>query len=446
MLDKFNKYNTENDLFRPEDKLLVTVSGGVDSIVLCHLLKKYNANFAIAHCNFGLRAEESDKDECFVEELAEALEVNIHIKKFDTKEYLKNAGISIQMAARELRYQWFSELAKQKGYKYILTAHHQNDLLETVLLNLIRGTGIAGLHGIKPKAGNIIRPLLFATKEHVLKYAEENNLDWREDSSNESAKYQRNLLRLEVIPILKKINSNLEQTLHQSVEKISAAEAIFNQYIEGCRIDFLTKREHYVSLEFEFLKEEIEPHLILFELLRPYGFNYSQSEDILRNLDNDAGKKYISSTYILVKDRTELIITEKSETNIFLHIQIESNTHQIYFPWSDSTIKIQTTTGFEKTNDFSVAYLNYEKLKFPITARLWKEGDSFHPLGMKGKKKVSDFLNDLKIPLNLKENVSVILSGEDIVWVVGYRIDERYKAEFNQKTLQFTAHGLNRGL
>ena len=446
MLDKFNKYNTENDLFRPEDKLLVTVSGGVDSIVLCHLLKKYNANFAIAHCNFGLRAEESDKDECFVEELAEALEVNIHIKKFDTKEYLKNAGISIQMAARELRYQWFSELAKQKGYKYILTAHHQNDLLETVLLNLIRGTGIAGLHGIKPKSGNIIRPLLFATKEHVLKYAEENNLDWREDSSNESAKYQRNLLRLEVIPILKKINSNLEQTLHQSVEKISAAEAIFNQYIEGCRIDFLTKREHYVSLEFEFLKEEIEPHLILFELLRPYGFNYSQSEDILRNLDNDAGKKYISSTYILVKDRTELIITEKSETNIFLHIQIESNTHQIYFPWSDSTIKIQTTTGFEKTNNFSVAYLNYEKLKFPITARLWKEGDSFHPLGMKGKKKVSDFLNDLKIPLNLKENVSVILSGEDIVWVVGYRIDERYKAEFNQKTLQFTAHGLNHGL
>ncbi len=446
MLDKFNKYNTENDLFRPEDKLLVTVSGGVDSIVLCHLLKKYNANFAIAHCNFGLRAEESDKDECFVEELAEELEVNIHIKKFDTKEYLNNAGISIQMAARELRYQWFSELAKQKGYKYILTAHHQNDLLETVLLNLIRGTGIAGLHGIKPKSGNIIRPLLFATKEHVLKYAEENNLDWREDSSNESAKYQRNLLRLEVIPILKKINPNLEQTLHQSVEKISAAEAIFNQYIEGCRIDFLTKREHYVSLEFEFLKEEIEPHLILFELLRPYGFNYSQSEDILRNLDNDAGKKYISSTHILVKDRTELIITEKSETNIFLHIQIESNAHQIYFPWNDSTIKIQTTKGFEKTNDFSVAYLNYEKLKFPITARLWKEGDSFHPLGMKGKKKVSDFLNDLKIPLNLKENVSVILSGEDIVWVVGYRIDERYKAEFNQKTFQFIAHGLNHGL
>jgi tRNA(Ile)-lysidine synthase len=215
MLDKLHKYNTEKGLFRQEDKLLVTVSGGIDSVVLCHLLRAYEARFLIAHCNFGLRDKESDEDELFVEELAEEMEVNIHIKKFDTKSHAKKSGISTQMAARELRYQWFFELAKEKGYRYVVTAHHQNDLVETVLLNLIRGTGIAGLHGIKAKSENIIRPLLFASKEEILLYAKENKLSWREDSSNESSKYQRNLIRLEVIPLLKKINPNLENTFLQ---------------------------------------------------------------------------------------------------------------------------------------------------------------------------------------------------------------------------------------
>ncbi len=435
MLNKFNKYNTENALFRPEDKLLVTLSGGVDSVVLCHLLKNYNAHFSIAHCNFDLRGKESDADEQFVEELAEDLEVNIHIKKFDTKAFQKSEGISTQMAARELRYKWFSELAKQKDYKYILTAHHQNDLVETVLLNLIRGTGIAGLHGIRAKSGNIIRPLLFASKEEILNYAKENKLSWCEDSSNESTKYQRNLLRLEVIPLLKKINSNLETTLHQSIEKISAAEAVFNQYIEGCKVDFLTKKSDHFILKFDFLKEEVEPHIILFELLRPFGFNYIQTKELLEILNKEAGKKFISATHILVKDRTQLIITEKNQDIDQTEVLIDADVEKVYIPWSDITININATIGFEKNQDSSVAYLNYEKLKFPLIIRPWKEGDSFHPFGMKGKKKVSDFLNDLKIPLNLKENVSVLLSGEDIVWVVGHRIDERYKAEITQRTL-----------
>ena len=439
MQDRFDKYNTENELFRKEDKLLVTVSGGVDSIVLCHLLKKLDLHFAIAHCNFGLRGEESDKDEAFVEELAEELEVSIHIKKFDTYTYSKDLGISIQMAARELRYKWFHELSIQKDYIYILTAHHQNDLIETVLLNLVRGTGIAGLHGILPKSGKLVRPLLFATKEEILQYAKDHKLNWREDSSNESTKYYRNLIRLEVIPLLKKINPNLENTLQQSIEKISAAETIFNNYIEGCRMDFVTKNKDHISIDYKFLKEESEPHIILFELLRPFGFNYTQSLTILENLDQDAGSKYISTNYILVKDRNALIITKKNEKNDLLEkVYIEEGAGYISIPWNNCSITINTVEGFVKSANSTIAYLDYKKLKFPLIIRPWKTGDSFHPLGSKGRKNISDLLNDSKIPLNLKQSISVLVSDNKIVWVIGMRIDEEYKAEENEKSLKFS--------
>ncbi len=436
MLHRFHKYNTENGLFRPGDKLLVTVSGGVDSVVLCHLLTQSEHHFSIAHCNFGLRGAESDEDERFVEELAEELEVNIHLKKFDTHRLVKENGISVQMAARELRYEWFSSLAKQKGYTHILTAHHQNDLVETVLLNLVRGTGIAGLHGIKPKSGNLIRPLLFATKEEILLYARENNLRWREDSSNESVKYHRNLLRLEVIPLLKKINPNLENTLRQSVEKISAAETIFHNYVEGCRIDFMTRQERHILLDYSFLEDEAAPQLLLFELLRPFGFNYHQSGNILACLRGEPGKKFLSDSHILVKDRTTLIITEREEESGPSEILIEETCTSVLLPWTEQTLTIEQDNGFSDKEANSTAYLDFSKVHFPLKARPWQAGDSFHPLGMKGKKKVSDFLNDLKIPVNLKSNVTVVLSGDHIIWVAGLRISEPYKAEKNRKSLR----------
>ncbi len=437
MLDRFYKYNTENELFHLEDKLLVAVSGGLDSVVLCDLLSKSKLSFAIAHCNFGLRGEESDKDEFFVEELAEDLEVTIHIKKFDTKSIVENSGVSTQMAARELRYKWFNDLATKKEYKYILTAHHQNDLIETVLLNLVRGTGIAGLHGILPKSNNLLRPLLFATKEEILEYALENKLQWREDSSNQSNKYKRNLIRLEVIPLLKKINPNLENTLKQSIEKISAAENIFNNYIEGCRIDFISQKENHISIEFNFLKEESEPLIILFELLRAYNFNYAQCSDILYSLDGEAGTKFISPTHILVKDRSHLIITTKNSFEDYTkELVIKEDSEKILLPWTNVTLSMETVIGFEKTNETTVAYLDYKKLNFPLTARPWQAGDSFYPLGMKGKKNISDLLNDLKVPLNIKENITVILSDKKIIWVTGYRIDEKYKALENTKSLK----------
>jgi tRNA(Ile)-lysidine synthase len=437
MLDRFHKYNTENGLFRLEDKLLVTVSGGIDSVVLCHILREYGARFSIAHCNFGLRGQESDQDEAFVEELAEDIEVNIHIKKFDTTNLLKNSGMSTQMMARELRYNWFSELAEQKGYRYTITAHHQNDLIETVLLNLVRGTGIAGLHGIKAKSGRLLRPLLFASKEEILRYAELNKLKWREDSSNQSSKYQRNLIRQEVVPLLKKINPNLENTIRQSIEKISAAETIFNNYVEGCRMDFISTKENYVIVEYDFLNEESEPLIILFELLRPYGFNYSQAAEILECLNGEPGKKFISSSYVLVKDRTQLIITEKNDLTKASELLIEKDTKKLFLPWSGLSLLMQTSIGYTKTETLSNVFLALEKLKFPLLVRPWKAGDQFQPFGMKGKKKISDFLNDLKVPLNLKENISVVVSGDDIVWVVGFRIDDRYKAIEDKPSLNF---------
>jgi len=340
------------------------------------------------------------------------------------------------MAARELRYKWFSELAEQKEYRYILTAHHQNDVIETVLLNLIRGTGIAGLHGIRPKSGNLLRPLLYASKEDILLYAKEKKLLWREDNSNQSSKYHRNLLRLEVIPLLKKINPNLENTLSHSIEKISAAEHIFNNYIEGCKIDFFSKKDNHLLLAYDFLQDEAEPLIILYELLKPYKFNYTQAFEILKNLDHEAGKKFISETHLLVKDRTHLIITEKGDEMDTAAICIKKCEHEVFLPWNKTILSFETTIGYKKTEDPLVAYLNYAKLTYPLRVRPWQNGDSFQPFGMKGKKKVSDFLNDLKVPLNLKDQVSVLLSGDDIAWVVGYRIDERFKALEDKRSLK----------
>lgn len=437
MINRLHKYNTENGLFRPDDKLLVAVSGGIDSVVLCHLLKEYGAHFAIAHCNFGLRGKESDGDELFVEELAEELEVNIHLKNFDTQNLVKDAGISIQMAARMLRYEWFAELAAKKEYSYIVTAHHQNDLAETILLNLVRGTGIAGLHGIRPKNGNIIRPLLFAGKEEIQEYAKEKKLNWREDSSNGSTKYQRNFLRLEVIPLLKKLNPNFENTLQQSVEKIAAAETVFQNYIEGCRYDFLSIKEDHEALEFAFLAEESEPLIILYELLRSYGFNYTQAAEILESLNAEVGKKFISASHLLVRDRVAFIITPiTQDTQGDEGLWIEENCETAFFPWNGLSLSASVMTGFEKKDAASIAYLDYEKLTFPLYARPWQAGDSFQPFGMKGKKKISDFLNDLKVPVNLKKNITVLLSGNEIVWVAGMRIDDQYKAAENKKTLR----------
>lgn len=438
MLERFHKYNTEKGLFRIQDKLLVAISGGVDSVVLCHLLKQYGANFALAHCNFGLRGEESNSDETFVEQFAEDLQVSIHIKSFSPIELSKERGISIQMAARELRYEWFKTLCIQKEYNYLLTAHHQNDTIETLLLNLTRGTGIAGLHGIQAKSSSLLRPLLFATKEELLNYANSNALSWREDSSNQSTKYYRNTLRLEVVPILKKINPNLEVTIQQSIEKISAAEQIFNTYIQGCKSEFMIKKDGSSRLIFAFLNEEDHPAVVLFELLKPFGFKYAQAKDIITHLKKDCGSLFYSRTHKLCIDRTELLIHEKSLNDDTTTLLIDHNSTSVVFDNKTKKIEIALHDSIEITSSSSSAYLNVKLLSFPLSLRKWEAGDYFYPLGMKGRKRISDFLTDRKIPLSLKSDIYVVTSNEELIWIVGYRIDERYKAIANQPTLVLT--------
>jgi tRNA(Ile)-lysidine synthase len=400
-------------------------------VALTHLLYDTGFRFSLAHCNFGLRGEESEGDELFVRNLANTYGVACFHKYIHVKQIAMQEQISIQLAARNLRYQWFENLLKTYHYQYVLTAHHQNDVVETVLYNLVKGTGIAGLHGIKPKTNKLVRPLLFATKQEISEYIQLHSIPFREDSSNSSTKYSRNLLRNEVIPLLKQINPNLENTMQTTVERIAAVERIFEQEINSLRnkIQRIENQgdNEVVYLTISLLSKATEPMIKLYELLKPYHFNYMQVQQIMESLYKPAGRIFISSTHQLVKDRNELVITS-IQTQELSPLFLEENTQYVtqqYFALHSKVI--QKNADFELDKNAAIALLDKNSLKFPLIARLWQDGDKFQPLGMKGMKKISDFLNDKKIPLNLKSKIWVLCSGADIVWVIGHRIDERYK-------------------
>jgi tRNA(Ile)-lysidine synthase len=415
----FSHFIEKNQLFTLQDSLLVAVSGGVDSVVLVHLLHQAGFKFSIAHCNFGLRGEESEGDESFVHKLAEKYNVACFRKYFNTSYIAEQQKSSIQIVARNLRYEWFDTLLNTYHYQYLLTAHHQNDVLETVLYNLVKGTGIAGLHGIKAKNQKIIRPLLCATKEEVVNFAKKNNLAWREDSSNTSSKYSRNLIRNEVIPLLKHINPNLESTFQQTVEKMSAVEKIVEQEINRLKSSIQHIDNEVVYIDFAKLLAENETVFKLYELLKPYHFNYQQVQQIIESLGKEAGKVFLTDTHTLVKDRQHLVITPNEQLDLAhqkAEILIEQQTQ--FVDYQDYKIKI---ANYAKTPDFAIrtetniALLDKSKLEFPLVLRKWQDGDKFKPLGMKGLKKVSDFLNDKKIPLNLKNNVLVLCANNKII-------------------------------
>ncbi|MEJ8756207.1 tRNA lysidine(34) synthetase TilS [Pontibacter sp. H259] len=438
MLQKVSGFIQSHALCQPESKILAAVSGGIDSVVLCEVLHKLKYTFAIAHCNFGLRAEDAEADQVFVRKLAKKYDVPFFTENFNTKAFAEQEKLSIQMAARTLRYQWFEQVREQEGYDYIATAHHSNDTTETILLHLTKGTGIAGLHGIPAKNGNIIRPMLSVTKDDIFEFVTERKLIWREDVSNETTKYQRNKIRHELIPILKEINPNLEETMQHTAERVSHAESIVAAYIDNLRSQSIKEAEDATYISLVPLQNATGLPVVLHELLRPFNFSYSVVLELVEALEGISGKQFDSPTHTLVKDRDQLVITPRNLSSFGSIVINEGDTQveagNLYF-----NIKYIDGDKYKLNTKQHIAALDAEQLKFPLKLRGWQEGDWFVPLGMNGKKKISDFLIDKKVPANLKSQTLVLVSDQSIAWIVNQRLDNRFKVtDKTQKVVEIS--------
>jgi len=430
MLQAFKSYIRSIKLFEQNDRILLAVSGGIDSVAMVRLFKDAGFSFAVAHVNFNLRGAESEGDEVFVKALAQNNGVPFHVKYFDTKKYAATNKISIQMAARDLRYAWFDELMNEQGYAFVATAHHLDDQAETFFINILRGAGISGMHGILPKQGRVIRPLMFTTRDRIKEYALSLDLPWRDDSSNKSRKYLRNKLRLDVLAEFNRISPQFSQKLNESICHLRDVETIFNNHMTGVTEDLIQHTPEGVLISIDWIYE-YEPHeTYLFELLKPYGFTFPVVKEIVRSLDTFSGKTFFSPTHRLLRDRENFIIQPLSD------IPNDPETEEIGFIGKGTThleypicLRADEITSI---NDLpigkaSVACLDFDKLVFPLKLRKWEKGDWFVPLGLKGKKKLSDFFVDQKVSLADKEKVWLLVSGDDIVWIIGKRIDNRYR-------------------
>ncbi len=442
MLQRFRQFISANQLISKSTYVLAAVSGGKDSVTMCELLHLAGINFGIAHCNFQLRGTDSDLDEEFVRKLATHYKVPFFSHRFETETFAKDNRISIQMAARDLRYAWFRKLASENGFESIATAHHLNDVFETILLNLTRGTGYAGLQGIQPRNGNIIRPLLFCEREEIDRFVLENNLHWREDISNASTKYYRNLIRHKVIPVLKEINPGLEQTAFESTEKIRAVAHFFKSKINEIKSRVLSYIGSDIRIDLDTVLSEPEPTIVLSELLSEFGFTYKDSLNILNT--RTTGSLYYSKSHVLNVDRQSLLISSLNDSSSAEEFKVNEHLNNFTFRNFSFSLNKISNDEFDVHSDNFTAYLDWSALIFPLIIRNWLPGDRFIPLGMKNFKKVSDFLIDKKTPLLYKKNTLVIISDGKIVWVVGMRIDDRYKITSNSKNaLKITVNRLS---
>ena len=428
MLNEFLQHITKEFPFLKDKKLLIAISGGIDSVVLIHLFHELEYTIALAHCNFQLRGKESDGDEAFVEDLAKKLDIPVFIKKFDTLQFASEEKLSVQLAARKLRYDWFNELLHQKQYDYLLTAHHADDAVETFLINLSRGTGLDGLTGIPKQNGKIIRPLLPFSREQIEKYAKEQNIDWREDSTNEETKYLRNKIRHKIIPILKELNPNFLNGFSKTQDNLQGIRVIADDRIEEVSKDVISESADKSVIQFniEKLKELSNPKAYLFEMLKKYGF--TEWNDVENLLNTQSGKYVYSNSHKLLKDRGFLllskIIDSISEAVFFIEKDnLFLKTEKIALKITEIDKPISSLKALPSTS----ILIDKDLLKFPLIVRKWKEGDYFYPFGMKGKKKISKYFKDQKISNFEKENSWLLCSENDIVWVVGQRSDDRFK-------------------
>ena len=421
--------------FLYDKNLLIAISGGIDSVVLTHLLYKLNFTISLAHCNFSLRGKESNEDEEFVIALGEKLQISTYSIKFETEEYAKEKGISTQMAARDLRYDWFQKIANEKNIDYIITAHQKDDVLETFLINLTRGTGLDGLTGIPEIQGNIVRPFMIFTRNEILVYAAKRKIEWREDRTNSSIRYVRNKIRHKVVPVLKELNPNLLDTFYNTLENLKGSQQIVKDRIQNVKekITKIHKKELHFSIPE--IKKLSNPKIYLFEILKEYGF--TEWNDVADLLECQSGKQVFSKTHRLLKDREMLILSDILEQEEIDSFEIFENTTEIKVPialkFETNTIPFDTKNHQNKVleelifDDKNTISIDFDKIEFPFILRKWQKGDFFFPIGLNGKKKVSKFFKDEKLSLIDKENVWLLCSNNEIVWVVGKRLDDRFK-------------------
>ena len=421
MLAKFRKTIAENLPFLMHSKLLLATSGGLDSMVMTALFKKEEFDIALAHCNFNLRASESDADENFIRKYADGNNIPIFTANFDTVSFASDNKTSIQVAARQLRYLWFEELSKEHGFDYVLTAHHADDNLETFLINLSRGTGLDGLTGIPIQNGNIVRPLLAFTREEIAAFAQENKIEWREDSSNASDKYLRNKLRRDIVPILKELNPRFLESFGETLQYLKQASTMVEDAAKLVYKEVVIEKEDKIIFKIFDLKRLPNFRAYLHHWLRDFGFTAWQ--DIYDLVDAQTGKQIFSPEYVLLKDREILVLQKRQESN-FETFTIATDLESLKFPINLLFTKV-SNIGEATVNRI---FVDYDKLKYPLQLRKWREGDSFQPFGMIGSKNVSKFFKDEKFSLYDKAEVWILISGdEQIIWIVGNRMDDRFK-------------------
>lgn len=428
-LSRLQQNIQEQELFGTSDRLLLAISGGRDSIVLLHTLKILGYSLGVAHCNFQLRGAESTGDEAFVKQLAAQLGLPFYLNRFETNSLVQSSGHSIQMVARQLRYNWLESIRQQHSFHYLLTAHHQDDSAETVLLNLIRGTGPAGLHGILPKRHKIVRPLLAFTREEIQAYASERSLEWREDSSNAQDKYDRNFLRLHVLPLLKELNPQVIQNIHSTSTHVLSMEKYIDEVLKEEKKKTAWNEKGYLIISRKHLQQKSAPHLLLYAILNDFDFSHQLVKEVLAS--KQIGAIFHSPTHRLLVDREHLIL-DKRDKGTWQPVQISNGNHNS-IPFGEKTIELGEKTAWSYNN--GEILVDRDKISFPILIRKWQEGDTFKPLGMSGKKKVSDFLIDSKVHLFAKEQVLVLESGDQIAAILGFRPSEDFKVTADTKAV-----------
>jgi tRNA(Ile)-lysidine synthase len=424
VVKQFLNHIHRHKLCKTSDKILLAVSGGLDSMVMLDLFREAGFNIAVAHCNFQLRGKESLGDENLVRQTAESCNLKFHVNRFDTLRETEEQKLSIQVAARELRYKFFNEIAEEFNYQCIATAHHIDDELETLLINLVRGTGALGLTGIPLKNGKIIRPLLFTGREDLKEYAIEKKLVWREDASNASDDYQRNFLRHQVIPQLRQINPNLEETFIDTMQRLKGMREVMVKAVDHLKGEIFSEHSGDIHINIEKIQSHLYPAVILWELIKDFGFNYDQCKQIVEN--HQSGKQFSAGDVMLTVDR-EYYILQRGERQTWNPIDIEQGQQEVFANDKKLLIREADPVKHVLKNDSSIAQLDAAKLRFPLTWRRWAPGDVFTPFGMKSDKKISDLLTDAKISLPDKEKITVLESAGTIVWVVGMRIHDSYK-------------------